>query len=89
MHDTKWLHALVANLTTKQTPTQWPKHKTDEELAEQFADYFQDKIAKIYEALSNKPRYHTMHKDVPCLISFTPMTEDQVLNAINSLKSKL
>ena len=32
-HDTKWLHALVANLTTKQTLTQWPKHKTDEELA--------------------------------------------------------
>ena len=84
----KQLHALVANLMTKQTPTQWPKHKTDEELAEQFADYFQDKIVKICKALSNKPRYHTTCKDVPCLISFAPMMEDQVLNAINSLKSK-
>ena len=88
MHDTKWLHALVANLTTKQTPTQWPKHKTAEELAEQFADYFKDKIEKICEALSNKPRYHTTCRDVPHLISFAPMTEDQVLKAINSLKSK-
>ena len=28
------------------------------------------------------------HKDVPHLISFAAMMEDQVLNAINSLKSK-
>ena len=86
--DTKKLHALVANLTTKQTPVQWPPHKMDEELAEQFVDYFQKKIAKICEALNNKPRYHTIHKDVPQLVSFAPMTEHQVLKAINSLKSK-
>ena len=83
-----YMQILVANLMTKQTPTQWPKHKTDEELDEQFVDYFQDKIVKIREALSNKPRYHTTCKDVPHLIKFAPMMEDQVLNAINSLKSK-
>ena len=86
--DTKSLHALVTNLTTKQTETKWPPHKTDEELAEQFADYFQEKIAKICEILRDKPRYKTTTKDVPRLVKFTPMTEQQVLKAINSLKSK-
>ena len=44
----------LSNLTTKQTQPQWPPHKSDTGLAEEFADFFQTEIAKIRAALTNK-----------------------------------
>ena len=85
---------------SKKLHSQWPilwlsKHlsyglltKLDEQLAEEFADFFEDKIAKIRQALSDKPKYKTTKDTIPRFTNFALMTESQVLKAINSLKSK-
>ena len=45
--DSKKLHTLISNLTTKPDPTPWPEHSDKESLADEFADHFQDKILQI------------------------------------------
>ena len=49
--DSKKLFSLVTNLTNKPEPQQWPKHNTKEDLVEDFATFFQNKILKITRAV--------------------------------------
>ena len=82
------LHALVNNLTTKQAEEQWLEHTSDEQLADDFATYFQGKIEKIRDLLKDKPKYQPEPVDMPELQRFAPLTEHQVRKVISSLKSK-
>ena len=41
--DSRKLHTLVSNLTTKQVEHEWPEHTSNKELAESFASHFQGK----------------------------------------------
>ena len=79
---------MVSNLASKQEPQQWPPHKSDKELENEFATYFQEKIDKIQKAFSDKPLYKPTKAEAPKLRRFTPLTERQVHNVITSLKSK-
>ena len=72
----------------KKVVDEWPEHTSSDQLAENFASYFQSKIEKIRETLKNKPRYNAPETDVPRLVRFAPMTEKQVGVVIASLKSK-
>ena len=63
--DSRKLHALVSNLTTKQTEQKWPEHTSNEELAEGFATHFQGKKEKIRDLLKDKPGYSPKVDDVP------------------------
>ena len=63
--DSRKLHALVNNLTTKHTEEEWPEHTSNDELAEGFASYFQGKIEKIRDLLKNKPKYKPTPMDMP------------------------
>ena len=82
------MHALVNNLTSKKVEEEWPEHTSSDQLAEDFASYFQGKIEKIRETLKNKPKYNVPEMDAPCLVHFALMTEKQVSVVIASLKSK-
>ena len=86
--DSRRLHKLVSNLTTKQVEPEWPTHASDEELAESFASHFQGKIDKIRELLSNKPVYSPEDLEVPELKEFAPMSQEEVSKVISGLKSK-
>ena len=86
--DSRRLHKLVSNLTTKQVDPEWPTHTTDEELVESFALHFKGKIDKIRELLSDKPVYSPDDLGVPVLKEFTPMSQDEVGTVISGLKSK-
>ena len=86
--DARRLHMLVNNLTTKQAETNWPPHKSEEDLANDFADFFQAKIDKIRQALNGKPQYKPTKEDVPYFKSFAPMMEEQVYKVVLSLKNK-
>ena len=86
--DSRKLHTLVNNLTTKHTEEEWPEHTSNNELAEGFASYFQGKIEKIRDLLKDKPKYKPAPMDVPKLGGFVPLTEKQVSKVIASLKSK-
>ena len=86
--DSRHLHSLVNNLTSKKDEDEWPEHTSSDQLAEDFATYFQGKIEKTRETFKNKPRYNAPEMDVPRLVCFVPMTEKQVSIVIASLKSK-
>ena len=79
---------LVNNLTTKQQPQQWPPHKSEEDLAEDFAQFFLDKITKIREALRDELVYMPTPNDPPKLKRFTPLKEEDVRKVVMSLKTK-
>ena len=40
--DSRKLHALVNNLTSKSVVESWPEHTTKDKLAEEFADFFKN-----------------------------------------------
>ena len=86
--DSRKIHALVNNLTTKQQPQQWPPHKSEADLAEDFAQFFLDKITKIREALRDKPVYTPTPNNAPKLQRFTPLKEEDVCKVVLSLKTK-
>ena len=44
--NSRQLHALVNNLTSKKVEEAWPEHTSSDQLAEDFATYFQGKIEK-------------------------------------------
>ena len=86
--DSKKIHKLVNNLTTKQQPQQWPPHKSEEDLAEDFAQFFLDKITKIREALRDKPGYVPTSNDPPKLQRFAPLKEEDICKVVMSLRTK-
>ena len=86
--DSRKIHALMTNLTTKHCERKFPKSRSDQELAEEFATFFQDKIQKIRDKLNNKPHFQTNRNNAPSFRCFTPMMEDQVIKTVHSLKSK-
>ena len=86
--DPKKIQVLVNNLTTKQQPQQWPPHKSEEDLAEDFAQFFLDKITKIREVLKDKPVYMPTPNDAPKLQRFTLLKEEDVHKVVMSLKTK-
>ena len=86
--DSHKLHALITNLTTNRSENQWPKHKSKQELADGFVQYFHNKILLIREYFKDIAPYQPQEANVPKLDEFAPMSEDEVFKVINSLKSK-
>ena len=62
-NDSKKLYSLVSNLTTKLAPTPWLEHTDKEILAEEFADFFQNKILLIREKFDGIKEYTTITDD--------------------------
>ena len=86
--DSRKLHALVNNLTSKSVVESWPEHTTKAKLEEEFADFLENKILNIWEQLIDKPKFTPSDTDTPQLSRFAPLTEDQVQVVIGSLRSK-
>ena len=63
-------------------------HNTKQELTDNFASFFQDKILQIRKRFHGIPPFTTEPTEVPKLTRFAPMTEGDVLKVISSLKSK-
>ena len=65
-----------------------PPNKTDEELANSFANYFLDKTDQIRLMFDGTPTYKSECSGVPRLRKFHPLTESQVKSTIMSMQSK-
>ena len=63
--DSKKLHKLVNNLTSKTVENPLPPGLSDEQQANSFADYFENKILTIRQLFIDKPEYHLTPKEVP------------------------
>ena len=87
--DVKALYQLTNNLTSQTNENPLPKEKDDQEMADEFAEFFLQKILKIRELFENIPYIDVMSDpSVPVLRCFAPMTQDQVKGLILSMKTK-
>ena len=87
--DTKQLFRLVNEITspTKDNPS--PDGISNQELANQFAKYFINKIQMIRDSLNNYDKYHVDEaQHIPILGKFEPLLEDEVTKIIMDMASK-
>ena len=86
--DTKKLYKLVNALMGNNTENPMLKAKSDEELAQQFADFFLEKIQKIRTMFQDITPLQTQESDIPKIRLFSTMTESQVKKIIMKMQSK-
>ena len=87
-NDTKRLYNLVNNITGRVRVNPMPPGKSDENLAEEFADYFLNKINKIRDDLANCPTYSPSSTCTHELSCFNSVTEEEVKKQIRSMPTK-
>ena len=86
--DSKKLYNLVSNLTTKSVGNPLSASNNDEELANSFTSFFEEKILTIRKQFKDIPQFQPEVADIPKLTKFHPMMEEQVELIINQMKTK-
>lgn len=86
--DTKKLFKLVKHLTGTEGENPMPSERSNEELAEDFAEFFIGKIQTIRENLDQFPEYEEQYRDVPQMNSFKPLTKQDITKLLNSMAAK-
>lgn len=86
--DSKKLYQLVWELTGTKTDNPLPDDVADLKLAEDFADFFMNKIDKIRKSLKDYPKYEPKYKDVPRINKFQELTKEEVGKLISDLNTK-
>ena len=65
-----------------------PNHTNDKDLAEEFADFFMDKIQKIRDNFTENLTYEPTRKSISRLAEFRPFNQMEVKKIILSMKTK-
>ena len=86
--DTKKLYKLVHHLTSMEADNPLPKHENEENLTNEFADYFICKIEKIRQELNTNSKYTPSNDNIPILSEFTDVTQDDVQKIIMNFATK-
>ena len=74
--DTKNLYSLVYQLTGNEKENPLPGRDSDEDLANQFTDYFMNQIETIHDSLKECEKFHqVLNNDTDILEQFEPMSE--------------
>jgi len=84
----KQLYSLVCELTGTKVENQLPDYVADIQLAEDFADFFLNKIDTIRQSLKDIPTHEPKRKNVPCFGKFQELTTDKVSKLISELNTK-
>ena len=86
--DSKLLFKIVSGLTgsVKQNPLL--ENKDGQTLAEEFADYFLDKVGKISDKLAGYPKYQPKESQAPELNDFRLLSADEILEVLYGLETK-
>ena len=74
----KKVYKLVYYLTSMKADNPLPKHDNEENLANEFADYFIGKIEKIRQELNVNSKYTPSNDSIPILAEFAEVTQDEV-----------
>ena len=77
-NDSKKLFNIVNKLLGRRTSNPLPTSKSDEQLAEEFATYFLNKIDKIRERFTNIEPYQPSRLDTAQLSKFAPVTASRL-----------
>ena len=87
-HNTKALYKLMSEITGSQLSNPLP-NTTSEFIAEEFANYFIDKINKICSNLDKHDKCKPSHMSLnQTLSNFKPMTNDHVIRIINNMTTE-
>ena len=86
--DSQKLYALVNNLLGTKGSNPLPESNSDEDLAEEFAEFFLSKVLKIRDSLTHYLKYVVTDKDQPKLSMFRGLNEEEVLSIIISMPVK-
>ena len=88
--NTKKLYQIVSKLTGSVKDNPLPKAENDKKLANDFADFFLQKIKKIRDDLDNIPNYNPeyLEMEIPALTIFEELSQNEVKDIINNLGTK-
>ena len=87
--NTKSLYSLVYQLTGNEKENPLPERENNEDLANQFADYFMNKIQTIHDSLKDCEKFHPeQNNDTNLLEQFGPMSKEEVRKIINGMQAK-
>ena len=86
--DIKGLYKMVNTLMGTTLDNPFPNHTSDKDLAEEFADFFMDKIQKVRDNLNGNPTYEPTKNITSRLTEFRPFDQTEVKKTILSMKSK-
>ena len=85
--NTKQLFKIVSKVTNSNQQNPLPDGNP-EELAEEFADYFLNKIKTIRKLFQNTEQYTPRPSNAPLFRRFAPLTEDEVKKEIINMTTK-
>ena len=85
---TKKLYSLVSYLTGLEIENPMLPGKMDGKLAEEFAEYFMQKIKTIRDGLEYHPLYTLRDTGIPELETFKQVSESDVKQVISKMKTK-
>ena len=84
----KGLYKMVNTLMGTTLDNPLSNHTSDKDIAEEFADFYMDKIQKIRDNLDGNPTYEPTKKITSRLTKFRPFDQTEVKKTILSMKSK-
>ena len=86
--DTKKFYNLIRHLTGTSTSNPLPPSLRDEELTNEFADYFMNKIQSIRDNLDTNSKYSASPGKAPNFLAFEPLSTSDVMKIIFGMKTK-
>ena len=86
--DPKTIFKLLNNILGNKNENQLPKGATDSRLAEDFTDFFLEKMDKIREGFTNLQVYQPNERDTLKLKNFMTITQDQLEKTIKEMPTK-
>ena len=82
------LYKIISSLVGQDNTNPLPDAQSDQELAEQFAEFFLQKIETIWEKFNNIALYKTEPDPIPQLNKFSPINEIDLCKIIKAMPSK-
>ena len=87
--DTKKLYSFVSQITNSKIPNPLPVCESDQHLANEFGDYFLDKIQKIRDKFQqDSGKFKLKEASCPVFRKFSPIDEATTMHLIKSMKIK-
>ena len=86
--DSQKLYALVNNQLGTKISNLLPESNSDENLAEEFTEFFLSKVLKIRDSLTHYLKYVVTDKDQPKFNTFRGLNEEEVLSIVMSMPVK-
>ena len=86
--DIKGLYKMVNTLMGTSSENPPHNHTSDKDVAEEFADFFMDKIQKIRDNLTENPTYEPTKRSTSRLTEFRPFNQTEVKKISLSMKTK-